>query len=170
MALDITEVNSLVGRQSALIAARHAANIPDIRHWCEVIREDNRSYAAFERDAVNAPAALLMVWAMPPLWAPEPRSAVEPHERAIRLFEEAGYDVGLTVALEQKFRRPVRVGERLSYSVQLAGVSQAEVETALGRGYQLDLLFSFQGQDGEPVSEQRCQRVQVPRVTVGAKH
>lgn len=170
MALDITEVNSLVGRQSALLPARHAANIPDIRHWCEVIRQDNRSYTAFEKDVVSAPEGLLMVWAMPPLWAPEPQAATEPHERAIRLLEEAGYDVGVTVALEQKFRRPVRVGEHLSYSVKLAGVSQGEVDTVLGRGYQLDLQYSFQGQDGELVSEQRCQRVQVARVTVGAKH
>ena len=170
MALDITEVNSLVGRQSALIPVRHAANIPDIRHWSEVIREDNRSYTVFERDVVRAPAALLMVWAMPPLWTPGLRAAIEPHERAIRLLEEAGYDVGMTVALEQKFQRPVKVGERLSYCVKLAGVSQAEVETALGRGYQLDLRYAFQAPDGELVSEQMCRRVQVARVILSTRH
>lgn len=170
MALDITEVNALVGRQSALIPARHAANIPDIRHWCEVIREDNRSYAAFERDVVHAPAALLMVWTMPPLWAPESRADVEPHERAIRLLEEAGYATGVAVALEQKFQRPLKVGEQLSYRVTLAGVSQAEVDTALGRGYQLDLHYTFQGENGEVVSEQICRRAQVARVTVNTKH
>ena len=73
MALDLTEVNALVGKESTLIAARHPANIPDIRHWCEVIREDNRSYTVFEREVVHAPAALLMTWAMPPLWSPVQR-------------------------------------------------------------------------------------------------
>ena len=170
MARDITAVNALVGRQSAPIPARQAANIPDIRHWCEVIREDNRSYTVFERDIVHAPAALLMVWTMPPLWAPEPRADSEPHERAIRLLEEAGYAMGVSVALEQKFQRPLKVGERLSYRVTPAGVSQAEVETAIGRGYQLELQYAFQGQNGELVSEQLCRRVQVARVTVNTKN
>lgn len=170
MALDLTEVNALVGKESTLIAARHPANIPDIRHWCEVIREDNRSYAVFEREVVHAPAALLMTWAMPPLWSPVQRAAIEPHERAIRMLEEAGYATGLTMALEQKFLRPLKVGERLRYRVRFAGVSQSEVETVLGRGYELDLLYTFLGQDGEPVSEQRCRRAQVARVIVNRKH
>ena len=170
MALDITAVNALVGRQSAMIPARQAANIPDIRHWCEVIREDNRSYSVFEREFVHAPAALLMVWTMPPLWTPEPRTDVEPHERAIQILEVAGYATGVTVALEQKFQRPLRVGERLSYRVTLASVSQTEIETAIGRGYQLDLQYAFHGHDGELVSEQLCRRVQVGRLALNTKH
>lgn len=170
MALDIAEVNALVGKESALMAARHAANIPDIRHWCEVIRQDNRSYKEFEKNTVHAPAALLMVWTMPPLWSPEPEVATGPHERAIKLLEGAGYATGLVVALEQKFLRPLKVGDRLSYRVKLSGVSQDEVETGIGRGYQLDLHYTFQNQDGEVVSEQLCRRAQVVRVTAQTKH
>ncbi|AMN46167.1 hypothetical protein ACG33_03415 [Steroidobacter denitrificans] len=170
MALDIAEVNALVGKESALRAARHAANIPDIRHWCEVIQQDNRSYKEFEKNTVHAPAALLMVWTMPPLWSPESAAATEPHERAIKLLEDAGYGTGLAVALEQKFLRPLKVGERLSYRVKLSGVSSGEVETGIGRGYQLDLLYTFQNQDGDVVSEQLCRRAQVARITVPAKH
>lgn len=170
MALNITDVNALVGRESALIAARHEANIPDIRHWCEVIREDNRSYREFEKNTVQAPAAMLMVWAMPPLWSAEPKAPTEPHERAIRLLEEAGYATGLTIALEQKFLRALRVGDRLSYTVKLAGVSQGEVETTVGRGYQLDICYTFRNQNDEIVSEQLCRRAQLARLTVTSRH
>jgi hypothetical protein len=170
MALDIAEVNALVGKESALMPARHAANIPDIRHWSEVIRQDNRSYREFEKNTVHAPPALLMVWAMPPLWSAEPKAAAEPHERAIKLLEEAGYATGLAVALEQKFLRPLKVGDRLSYRVKLSGVSQGEVETGVGRGYQLDLHYTFQNQNGDVVSEQLCRRAQVVRVAVQTNH
>lgn len=170
MALDIAAVKALVGKESALIAARHRANIADIRHWCEVIQQDNRSYKDFEKSTVNAPAALLMVWTMPPLWSPEPKAPTEPHERAIRLLEDAGYATGLAVALEQKFMRLVKIGDRLSYKVKLSGVSRGEVETGIGRGYQLDLHYNFQNQNGEIVSEQLCRRAQVARVSAQAKH
>lgn len=170
MALDIAAVNALVGQESALVAARHRANIPDIRHWCEVIQQDNRSYREFEKNTVQAPAALLMVWAMPPLWSAEPKAPTEPHERAIRLLEDAGYATGIAVALEQKFLRPLKVGDRLSYRVKLSGVSQGEVDTGIGRGYQLDLHYTFQNQKGEVVSEQLCRRAQVARVTAQTKH
>lgn len=170
MALDIAAVKALVGKESALLAARHRANIPDIRHWCEVIRQDNRSYREFEKSTVSAPAALLMVWTMPPLWSPEPKAPTEPHERAIRLLEEAGYTTGLAVALEQKFMRPLKVGERLSYKVKVSAVSPGEVETGIGLGYQLDLHYTFQNQDGELVSEQVCRRAQVTKVTAQTKH
>lgn len=170
MALDIAEVNALVGQESALTAARHAANIPDIRHWCEVIQEDNRSYREFEKNTVTAPSAMLMVWTMPPLWSAEPAAANEPHQRAIKLLEAAGYATGLAVALEQKFLRPLKVGDRLSYRVKLSAVSQSEVETGIGRGYQLDLHYTFQNQNGEIISEQLCRRAQVARVTAQTKH
>lgn len=170
MALDIAEVNAFVGKESALRAARHAANIPDIRHWCEVIQQDNRSYREFEKNTVHAPPGLLMVWTMSPLWSPEPEATTEPYERAIKLLEGAGYATGLAVALEQKFLRPLKVGDRLSYRVKLSDVSQGEVETGIGRGYQLDLRYTFQNQDGEVVSEQLCRRAQVARVTVQIKH
>lgn len=170
MTMDISAVNGLVGQESARISTRHPANIPDIRHWCEVIREDNRSYQLFERDTVKAPPALLMVWAMPALWSAEPKGATEPHERVIRMLEDAGYGVGLTIALEQKFLRPLKIGERLSYQVRVAGVSQGEVATAVGPGYELELHYTFRNQDGEVVSEQTCRRAQVARLEVKKRH
>lgn len=170
MALDITDLKALVGRESALVAARHPVNIPDIRHWSEVIREDDRSYREFEKLTKHAPPAMLMVWTMPPLWSPETPAQSEPHERAIRLLEGAGYATGLVVALEQKFLRPLKVGERLSYRVKLLGVSQGEVDTGVGRGYQLDLHYTFLNEAGEIVSEQLCRRVQVSRVAAQTKH
>lgn len=170
MTLDISAVNTLVGKESARIPTRHPANIPDIRHWAEVIQEDNRSYRLFERDTAKVPPALLMVWTMPPLWSAEPKPATEPHERAIRALEEAGYGVGLTIALEQKFLRPLKVGERLSYQVRLSGVSQGEVQTAVGSGYELELLYTFRNQNGEVVSEQTCRRAQVARVELKKTH
>lgn len=170
MAADISGVKALVGKESALMAARHKANVPDVRHWCEVIQQDNRSYREFEQSTVNAPAALLMVWTMPPLWSPEAKTPTEPHECAISLLEDAGYATGLTVALEQKFLRPLRIGERLAYKVKLIGISPGEVETGIGRGYLLDLHYTFQNQDGDVVSEQLCRRAQVAKVTVQAKH
>lgn len=170
MALDMSEVDALVGKESGPIAAKWPANIPDIRHWAEVIQEDNRSYRLFERDTAQAPSALLMVWTMPPLWSPEPKRATEPHELAIRRLEEAGYDLGLTVALNQKFLRPLKVGERLSYQVKFAGVSRGEVQTAVGLGYELELVYTFCNQDGDLVSQQTSRRAQVTRIELKKTH
>ena len=166
MALDITEVNALVGKESSLILARHKANISDIRHWSEVIQQDNRSYLEFEKNTETAPSAMLMVWAMPPLWSAEAKGATEPHERAIKVLKDAGYDTSLAIALEQKFFQPVKVGDRLSYKVKLSEVSQKEVDTAIGPGYQLDLRYTFQNQDGKVVSEQIYRLAQVAKVKV----
>ena len=66
--------------------------------------------------------------------------------------------------------RPLKVGERLSYKVKVSAVSLGEVETGIGRGYQLDLHYTFQNQDGELVSEQVCRRAQVTKVTAQTKH
>lgn len=166
MALDITEVNALVGKESSLISARHKANISDIRHWSEVIQQDNRSYTEFEKNTETAPSAMLMVWAMPPLWNSEQKGATEPHERAIKVLQDAGYDTGLAIALEQKFLKPVNIGDRLSYKVKLSDVSQKEIDTAIGPGYQLDIRYTFQNQNGDVVSEQIYSVAQVAKIKV----
>lgn len=164
MALDMTEVNALVGKESGLVLARHKANISDIRHWSEVIRQDNRTYREFENKTETAPPAMLMVWAMPPLWCSEPKVATEPHELAIKALKDAGYDTGLGIGLEQKFFQPLKVGDRLSYKIKLSAVSEGEIETAVGPGYQLDLCYTFQNQDGAVVSEQIYSLAQVAKI------
>ncbi len=164
MGLDAAQLRALVGKESRLIPARHEVNVPDIRHWAEVIRQDNRSYKEFEAEAKAAPPAMAMVWTMPPLWTSEPQPPTEPHERAIAMLQNAGYDVGIGIALEQKFFKPVKVGDRLSYSVTLAGVSPDVTDTQAGPGYQIDLRYTLRNQSGDVVGEQTYHLAQVSQI------
>ncbi|MBT4521229.1 MAG: hypothetical protein HOC23_14605 [Halieaceae bacterium] len=153
--MDLSKMKELVGQESSSTTLRHNISISDVRHWCEVIKEDDRNYKEFGDSVTTAPNAMLMAWTMPPLWSAQPRPPTEPHELVIEELESAGYKVGLGIALEQKFLLPVNIGDRLSYTVTLAGLSSAEVETSLGAGYRIDLDYTFTNQDGNVVSQQK---------------
>ena len=154
MGFDPSRVKHLVGKASGTLPALDAVSKSDLRHWCELIDEDNTPFHEVDWASRTAPPAMLMAWTMPPYWSPSPRTPSEPHELAMEALDEAGYACAVGIGLDQVFHHSVQVGDRLSYSVRLDGVSSEEVDTPVGKGFQVDLLYTIFNQDGTIVSTQ----------------
>ena len=133
MAFDHSRVKKLVGKQSGAIAALDKVSTSDIRHWCEMIDQDNTPYHKIDWKKKSAPPAMMMVWTMPPLWSPEPKEPTEPHELVMKALDDAGYDGAIGLSIDQEFLKPVYVGDRLSYRVKVTGVSGGSVPVAFIR-------------------------------------
>ena len=153
MVFDHSRVKKLVGKESGAIPALDKVSKSDIRHWCEAIDLDNTPFHEIDWKKKSAPPAMMMVWTMPPLWSPEPREPTEPHELVLKALDDAGYDGAIGLAIDQEFLKPVYVGDRLSYRVKVAGVSSKEVDTKMGKGYQVNLDYTLSNQQGEVVSK-----------------
>ena len=146
--MSLGRAQELVGKESEGIRALDAVSTSDIRHWRELMEGKKESW-----NTNVAPPAMTMTWAMDPLWPRKPEAS-EPHEQLLKLLDDAGYGVAVGIELEQEFIKPVRLRDRLSYKVKVAGLSSAEEETKLGKGYKVSLLYTFTNQDGDVVSKQ----------------
>lgn len=154
MSFNQAEAAKLVGAESSAIRALDKVSKSDIRHWCEVVGDADPDYAEkIKQGAKAAPATMIMVWAMSPLWPP--KEAREPHEKLLAMLDDAGYSGTAGIALEQEFRRPVRIGDRLSHKVKVASLSKGEETTKMGTGYVVDLHYTFLDGSGAVVSTQK---------------
>jgi hypothetical protein len=164
MGFDHSEVAKLIGQESGTIRAPDEVSKSDVRHWCEFIGDPDPAYEQkIKQGNKTVPPPMLMAWAMDPLWPPK-EEAREPHEKVLKLLADAGYSVALGVELDQEFHRAVRLGDRLSFKVKVVDVAKNEQETKLGKGYRLDLLYTFVNREGEPVSTQNYKVVAYSRL------
>lgn len=154
MGINYSEVQNHVGKESEAIMAIDKVSKSDIRHWCELIDQDDTPYTEINWEEKTVPPAMLMVWTMPPLWSPESKAPTAPHELALKVIDDAGYDGAIGIALDQEIFAPVKVDDRLSYTVKLNGVSSDEVQTNMGKGYQVDLEYKISNQTGKMISKQ----------------
>ena len=147
------EVKALVGKESGVFAALDKVSRSDIRHWIECMEDRDVSYEEIKGAKAAAPPAMMMVWTMPPLWSAEPKEPSEPHELALKALDNAGYEGAVGLKLDQEFFKAVQIGDRLSYTIKLAGVSPKEVETKMGKGFQVDLVYTMSNQEGDVVGK-----------------
>jgi hypothetical protein len=165
MGFDHSEVAKLIGEESGPIPAPDEVSKSDIRHWCEFIGDPDPAYVQkIKQGEKAAPATMLMAWAMDPLWPPK-EEAREPHEKVLKRLADAGYSVTVGLELDQEFHRAVPPGDRLSFQVKVIDVSKTEEETKLGKGYRLELLYTFLNRDGELVSTQNYKLVALQRMS-----
>ncbi len=146
--MSLSQVEEFVGKESSVIQAPDEVSTSDIRHWREFMEGKKESW-----NTNIAPPPMMLVWAMDPLW-PKKVDATEPHEQVLRLLDDAGYTIAVGIALDQEYFEPVRLGDQLSYKVKVVSVSSAEEETKMGKGYKVNLLYTFSNQKGEVVSKQ----------------
>lgn len=156
MGIDLSKAMKLVGQESGAIRALDAVSKSDIRHWCELLGDADPDYhEKVKRGEKTAPPAMTLAWSMDPLWPP--REGVRgPHDELADLFDRAGYSGAVGIGLDQEFRRPIAIGDRLSFRVKVLEVSSGEEETKLGRGYLVRLLYTFVNQDDDVVGTQKC--------------
>jgi hypothetical protein len=155
MSFNQSEAAKLVGKESGAMRALDKVSKSDVRHWCEVLGDPDPDYTAkiLAGTRTTAPPVMIMVWAQPALWPP--KEATEPHEKLLKLLDEAGYDGTAGIGLEQEFKGSVRIGDRLSFKVKVAGLSKGGEATKMGKGYLVDLDYMFLDGSGNVVSTQK---------------
>lgn len=143
-------LQALRARQGELAAPPRSApdpvNLPMIRRWCEAMGERNPRYLD-EAGEVSAPPAMLEVWTMGRF---RPDGECSQQLLGIEALDAAGFTSVVATNLSQEYVRDLRLGDRISETVRLAGVSD-EKQTALGAGHFLDYRHEFHDQRGELV-------------------
>ncbi|MFJ7747859.1 MaoC family dehydratase N-terminal domain-containing protein [Peribacillus sp. NPDC097295] len=151
-------INEFVGVYSERIEGPDEVCKPMIRHWCEVMQDTNplyvdEDYASKTKfEGIIAPPMQVQVFTMNPLW---PEAKREPHsqERLLALLEKEGYTSIVATEQGQEYFEPIKLGDRISYTVSVNKVS-AEKQTVRGPGYFVTFLYTFVNQRDELVCKQ----------------
>jgi len=185
MGLDRSEIEQLIGKESGPIKALDDVSSSNVRRWYEILNAPDMEwieklrnvrtkpfpYLAEAKERILAeqkhakerpvPLPMMMTWARAPYWTSEP----EPHELALKALENAGYGLTIGMKLEEELLKSVSVGDWLSYQVKLEGISSGEEQTKLGKGYLVDLLYTFSNQKGEVVSKHKYTVLKIKRLS-----
>lgn len=131
-------------------------NEPMIRHWCEVLGDENPIYTdpaaakASAHGGIVAPPTMLQTWDMKGYAMRDP-SIIQNKQRDLhRLFDQAGYTGVVATDTEQEITRYLRPGDQISSETTIESISE-EKATALGIGYFVVTRTIFTDQDGVEV-------------------
>ena len=144
-----TEQTALVGRESQPRPAPYAINESMAHFWSEMVEDGNPIYfdEAYAQstwlEAPFAPPAMLFTWAMQPVWPEE-----VPHESMISRLTLPGCTTTLAVNATQEYLLPLRYGDILTITNQIASIGQ-EKTTRLGSGHFVTTLDTFRNQRNE---------------------
>ncbi|MGH8630246.1 MAG: FAS1-like dehydratase domain-containing protein, partial [Burkholderiales bacterium] len=143
------EHTTLVGQESAPRPAPYPINEAMARFWREMVEDPNPIYfdEAYARNTwLNepfAPPAMLFTWGMQPVWPEEDR-----HESMISRLKLPGCSATLAVNATQEYHLPLRYGDRLTITNQIASIGE-EKTTRLGTGHFVVMLDTFRNQRSE---------------------
>ncbi len=133
-----------------------SVNEPMIRHWCEVLGDENPVYtdAARAKKTVHggivAPPTMLQTWDMRG-YAMHDASLIDNTQRELhRLFDTHGYTGVVATNTEQEFTRYLRPGDTITSETTIESISEQKA-TALGIGYFIVTRTLFCNQNGEDV-------------------
>lgn len=151
-------ITPYVGVNSERIEGPDEVCKPMIRHWCEVMQDANPLYLDEEYASqtkfggIIAPPMQVQVFTMNPLW---PETKREPHaqEQLLSLMEKEGYTSIVATEQGQEYFEPIKIGDRISYTVSVNKVSK-EKQTIRGPGYFVTFLYTFINQREELVCKQ----------------
>jgi len=145
-----------IGNESARMEAVDSVGPQMIRHWVEVMHDQNPAFtdpdwaASSRHGAIVAPGPMMQVWTMAPLWPPRdvPDLPIKPIDDALG---DEGYTEVVATGQSQKIEKLARVGDTVSYVVRLVEVSEQEHKTRLGPAYFVTFEYRFANQDQEPL-------------------
>jgi uncharacterized protein len=152
------ELGALVGKSSgAPQLSPHAVNEPMIRHWVEAMGDTNPIYTSEEaaqshgHDGVIAPPTMLQAWIMRGLLASQlvdaAREAGEDpgsgaNDSLMHLLDVEGLTSVVATNCEQRYGRPLVIGDRLLVSSVIEAVSDPK-RTGLGTGRFITTRLDF---------------------------
>jgi uncharacterized OB-fold protein/acyl dehydratase len=131
-------------------------NEPMIRHWCEVMGDENPVYTnpAAAKASVHgklvAPPTMLQTWEMRG-YPMHDASLIQNKQRELhRLFDAEGYTGVVATNTEQEFVRYLEPGDSVTCETTFESISEQKA-TALGVGYFIVTRSVFNDQNGEEV-------------------
>lgn len=142
-----------VGAESERFEAVDAVGPQMIRKWVEVMHDRNPAYTDAQwaegsrYGSIVAPAAMMQVWSMAPLW-PErdlPPLPIAPIDEALG---EHGFTEVVATGQSIEVGALAKVGDLVSYKVRVASVTEAPKKTRLGEAYFVTFEYLFANQDG----------------------
>ncbi len=155
MSKDIyNKLKAMVGEESGPFKATDEVNKAMIRHWCEAMEDGNPLYLDEEYGKKSryggtiAPPQMVQVFCMPPLWPK--RQMADPQAKAVKMMDDAGYFGVVATNTSQEYFRPLRIEDRLSFTIKLVSVSP-EKTTRLGTGHFITSEYTYRNQNGEVV-------------------
>jgi uncharacterized OB-fold protein len=131
-------------------------NEPMIRHWCEVMGDENPAYLdpALAKETVHggivAPPTMLQTWDMRGYAMRDPALIQNKQRELHAVFDQAGYTGVVATDTEQEVTRYLRPGDQISSETTIESISE-EKATALGIGYFIVTRTVFSDQHGEDV-------------------
>ena len=129
---------------------------PMIRHWCEVMGDENAVYTdpAVAKDSAHggivAPPTMLQSWDMRGYPMHDPSQIQNTQRELHRIFDEAGYTGVVATDTEQEFLRYLKPGDSVTSETRIESISE-EKATGLGLGYFIVTRTTFRDQDSEDV-------------------
>ena len=139
--------------------AADAVNPAMIRHWTEVMGDNNPAYtneewsASSARGKTIAPAAMLYVWNQEG-YAVTTGRASDPQTDMVELFNEYGFTGVLGTNVTQEYFREVSPGDTVHVEMVIDNLSERK-STARGPGYFFETLATFTDQNNEKIGTQR---------------
>lgn len=147
MGLDMEALKAHLGVESERIEGPDEVCKSMIRHFVEVMEDPNPLYHDEEYakttkyGEIISPPYMAFCWAQDPLW-PEVNRKINSMEQVIKLLSDAGYAAIVATQQSQDYYAPIRLGQRISYTVQVTDISEQK-NTARGVGYFTNNLYKF---------------------------
>ncbi|MCZ7530072.1 MAG: MaoC family dehydratase N-terminal domain-containing protein [Acidimicrobiia bacterium] len=147
-----------IGNESPRTEAVDAVCPQMIRHWVEVMQDENPAYtdpdwaARSRHGGIVAPGAMMQVWSMAPLWPP--RDVDLPIAPIDEILEGEGYTKIVATGQAQTIVALARVGDTVSFTVRLTDVSETDHKTRLGMAYFVTFEYRFTNQDDDLLGTQ----------------
>ena len=158
----LSELKAFEGRSvGPPMKAPDAVNQAMIRHWVEAIGDENPVYTDEEAarahgfPGVVAPATMLQAWVMRGFKASMDTAAHSSTQDALfALLDGSGFTSVVATNCDQRYNRPLVLGDRLEVSSSIESVSP-EKHTALGDGHFVTTRLTFSDDTGETVATMR---------------
>lgn len=154
-------LQAVVGRRYGPYLAFHPVSYEGIWQWVEAFDDRNPLYSdkAFSKAAgfadIQSPPSMIQSWCLPTIARKYPQgSANERPYEVLDIASEHGFPGNVAVAYDQRFLKPVIVGDRLHYFVEPTHISE-EKSTRLGTGHFVTCLEEYRNQNDEVVYESR---------------
>ena len=150
------KIRAFVGREVAPPTKGHDdVNEAMIRHWAEVMGDNNPVYtdaefaAKTDKGGIIAPPAMLQAWSMEGYaMAHEPAEDVQ--RELHNVFDENGFTGVLGTNCTQEYYRDLKPGDQVIAHTVIDNISEQKA-TQRGTGYFIETVTNFTDQNGEKI-------------------
>jgi acyl dehydratase len=147
------QAKAMIGVKSEVYFSDVEVNVPMIKYYAAHLEDGNPSY--WDEDFATqawggfvSPPGMLMSWLMPIPWKPGGKAAAPLLATQVPLPG----DTLINVSTETEFFRPIRAGERLNVTDEVADVTPQK-QTRLGKGHFITTVATFRNEKGEIVAK-----------------